>query len=230
MDKDLAQEAISAAFDGDWQKAVNINLKIITSDPTDVDALNRLARAYAETGDLKKARTTAQRAIKIDPFNTIAIKALDKYKKLKKGETYTQHPQRPEAFLEEPGKTKIVSLIHLGSSGILAKLDSADEVKLNTHSHRVSITTLGGSYVGRLPDDVSAKLKKLNKLGYEYQAFVKSADKNEVEVFIRETLRPAKLDDFPSFPSDRIDYVSFTSPELVHKKEEIEILEEEVEE
>jgi tetratricopeptide (TPR) repeat protein len=238
MDSDLAQEAINAALNGKWNQAIEFNSRLLTSNPGDIDSLNRLARAYAETGDLKKAKITCQKVLKLDTFNTIARHALEKWKTLRKSsgtlgsrlaETYSAPPSGPQTFLEEPGKTKIVSLLFLGGPKILAKLDAADEVKLDSHSHRVIITTTDGKYVGRLSDDLSARLKRLIKFGNEYQAYIKSVMPNEVKVLIREVKRSKKISDVQSFPIEKIDYVSFTPPELVHKKDEL-MVEEEVDE
>lgn len=220
MDTDLAQEAISCALTGKWREALKINKKILQSDTRDVDALNRLARAYAELGELDSAKKSAQKVIKLDPFNAIAQKSLEKWKGLKKGDTYRSNSVTPRTFLEEPGKTKIITLMHLGSPKLISKLDSADEVILNTRSHRVTVCTEDSKYIGKLPDDLSARLRRLIKLGNEYQAFIKSANKNEVKIFIREIKRSAKLTDIPSFSPDKIEYISFTPPELVHKKDE----------
>lgn len=218
---DLAQQAILSALSCNWEKAIKLNQEILKEYPSDVDALNRLARAQSELGELNKARNTAQKVIKIDPFNTIAIKALSRWKNLQKVEVYASTPTKAYMYLEEPGKTKIICLIHLGSEKILANLDAGDEVLLNTHSHRVSITTLDGKYVGRLPDNLSARLRNLINMGNTYKTFIKSITCSEVKVFIREIERSAKLADIPSFSSEKIDYISFTPPELVHKKEDL---------
>jgi tetratricopeptide (TPR) repeat protein len=221
MEKDLAQEAIELALSGKWDKAVKINLVILEENLKDIEALNRLARAYSELGNISKARKAAKDVLKIDPFNTIANKALDKWKGLKRGETYKSGPSSAQSFLEEPGKTKIINLLHPGAPEIIAKLDSGDEVKLNTHSHKVSVCTKDGKYVGKLPDDLSARLRKLIKYGNAYKAYVKSVNKKEIRVFIRETMRVPKLADIPSFSTDKIDYISFTPPELVHKRGDV---------
>lgn len=220
MEIDLAQKAVSAALSGDWSQALKLNKKILTENPKDIDALNRLARAYAEIGNIKKAKDSAEKVLKLDPFNPIASKCLAKWKGLTKGEATGTGPTSGEAFLEEPGKTKIVSLLHLGDSKILAKLDSGDEVYLTPYAHRVSATTYDGKYIGRLPDDLAARLRHFMKYGNEYQVLIKSIAPSEVKVFIRETKRAPDLSDVASFSAERIDYVSFTPPELVHKKEE----------
>ncbi len=218
---DLAQQAILSALSCKWESALKINEEIIKENPSDVDALNRLARALAELGKFKKARETAQKVIRLDPFNTIALKALSKWKNLQKGKTYSSPPTEAHIFLEEPGKTKIISLLHLGSTDVLANLDAGDEVSLNTRSHRVSVILSDGKYIGRLPDNLSARLRKLINMGNVYQTIIKSITCTEVKVFIREVKRSAKLIDIPSFSGEKIDYISFTPPELVHNKEYI---------
>jgi tetratricopeptide (TPR) repeat protein len=215
MNDDLARDAITFALNANWEKALQTNLHILQRDSSDVDALNRLARSYAELGNFVKARESVQKVLKIDQFNKIAQKSLERWKGLKNGEAISSGPTSPQAFLEEPGKTKIVELMHLGSSETMAELDAGDEVKHNCHAHRVSIETNSGKYVGRLADDLSARLRRLVQFGYEYRMFLKSVDKNEIKVFIREIKRPAKLSDMPSFPAEKVNYISFTPPELI---------------
>lgn len=228
MDIDLAQKAISAALDANWKEAVTLNQQILKTSAEDIDALNRLSRAFAELGNIKKAKRLAEKALKLDPFNSIAAKALAKWKGLKKGEPLGSNLTGADAFLEEPGKTRMLSLIHLGDAKLIAKLDAGDTVRLTPHSHRVSVITMDGKYIGRLPDDISARLRKLIALGNEYSILVKSTVSSDVKIFIREVKRATKLSETPSFPPEKIDYISFTPPELVHKKEVLAVpLEEE---
>lgn len=227
MDSNLAQKAISFALKGEWEKASELNKQIIKDNPKDIDALNRLARSYAELGDIKNAKLTARKSLKIDPFNNIALKSLEKWKTLKKGESIQTKSPSAQSFLEEPGKTKLVNLLHVCGADILAKLDAGDEVKINTYGHRITITTHDGKYIGKLPDDLSAHMRKLIKFGNEYSAFIKNIDtKGLIRIFIKEIKRGEKLADIPSFTSEKIDYISFTPPELVHKRETVEIEEE----
>jgi tetratricopeptide (TPR) repeat protein len=218
MDLNLAQKAISLAISGKWDIALELNKEIFKKNPNDIDCINRIARAYAELGDLKNARTYAKKAIKLDPFNNIAIKSLDKWRSLKQGDMLKTTVSSAEAFLEEPGKTKIVSLMHVGNSDILAKLDSGDELQINTHGHRITITSSDGKYIGKLPDDLSAHLRNLIKFGNKYKCIVKAINKSDIKVIIRETKKSEKLKDIPSFSPEKIDYISFTPPELVHNK------------
>ena len=110
-----------------------------------------------------------------------------------------------------------------GPQRLLNNLDSGDEVRLNPHGHRLSVLTPGGKYVGKLPDDIAAKLKSMMKMGNIYSAVIKSVIENEVKVFIREVKTCPALSDVPSFSTEKIDYISFTPPEFVHRKEDIEL-------
>lgn len=218
MDNNLAQVAIQQALAGNWKEAIKVNKSILKDDKTDVDALNRIARAYAEEGDLSKAKTHAKKVLKIDKNNSIAQKALSKWNLIKKNDTYKSGPTQAQVFLEEPGKTKIVNLINIGDVKLLSSLDAGDCLKMKSHGHKISICSNDNKYVGRLPDDLSSRLKTLLKHGYEYKVYIKTSNKDEVKVFIREAVRGQKTKDIPSFTSDKIEYISFTPPELVHKK------------
>ena len=228
MDIDLAQKAISAALLGNWGEALKLNLKIVAQSPKDIDALNRLARCHAELGQARRAVATCQKALKIDPFNSIALKSMKKWKTLRPVERQNgQAAPSAELFLEEAGRTKLVSLLHVGDQKTLATLDSGDEVKLNPKSHRIPVLSPEGKYVGRLPDDISSRLRKLIEAGGIYKVLIKSINAQDVTVFIREIRKAESFKNSPSFPSEKIEYVSFTPPELVHKKGPVPVIVEE---
>ncbi|MEK7550748.1 MAG: hypothetical protein AAB535_03110 [Patescibacteria group bacterium] len=214
METALSQKAIQEALSGNWNEALKSNFLILKENPKEVDALNRCARAHKELGQILKARQFAHKVLKIDSVNPIALKCLERWKTLKTTDKSFPSSISTESFLEEPGITKIVPLMHLGDIQVLAKLDSGDEVNFQVHPHRVSVITQDKKYIGRLPDDLSARLRKLIKLGNIYQVLVKNVEGHDVKIFIREL----KTTGIPSFPIEKIEYVSFTAPELVHKE------------
>lgn len=216
MDTSAAQTAIAFALAGKWEDAAAANLNILKLNPNDTEALCRLTRAYFETGKISEAKKTAGQVIEIEPGNQIAQKFIEKIKLIKKSNLPVSSPTCNESFLEEPGKTKIVGLVNLGNPEIFVKLDPGEEVKLVAYSHKVSVNSSGGEYVGRLPDDIAARLKDLIKKGNKYQTLVKCASCKEVTVFIREIEKSKNTNGSLSFPPEKIDYVSFTPPELVH--------------
>jgi tetratricopeptide (TPR) repeat protein len=215
---DLSQKAIKLALSCKWEEAIKVNEEILKSDKKDVDALNRLARAYAEIGKITKAKKVCKNVLKIEPSNSIAQKALIRYKKSKSNsKTLADKSAKASDFLEEPGKTKIVSLLNVGDSKIISSLDAGDEVSMTTHSHRVCITNLNGKYLGRLPDDLAARLKTLVKGGNKYEIYVKTIEEDNLKIFIKEVYRGKDFINTPSFSAERIEYISYAPPELVNK-------------
>lgn len=209
MEISLAQQAINLALLGKWEEATVINLQILVSDPKNIDALNRLARTYAEVGKIDLAKNTAERVLEIDPNNTIAIKCLDKWKMMKKGDVHFTKTSSAGVFLEESGKTKLITLVNPGDRKVFAGLDSGDEVKILSHAHTVSIATQDGKYIGKIPDDSALKIRNAIKSGAKFQVYIKSIDLKDITIFIRSSIF--------LFPVEKLDYVSFTPPELVHK-------------
>jgi len=226
---DNAQKAISLALLGNWEEAIKVNLSIIKENPDDIDSLNRIGRAYCEIGKISKAKSFFKKALSIDPFDPIAQKAYEKLKKIKsKSSLGIIKTSDPTTFLEEPGKTKVVSLINLGQCQLLNRLETGEEVSLTTHAHRVCITTLDKKYIGKLPDDLAARIKILVAGGNEYKTYIKSVDKSNVRIFIKEIKKSKEFSNISSFPSEKMDYIPYAPPELINKeKPKIEHIEEE---
>lgn len=211
---DLAQRAIEEALRGNWNSAANLNKEILSQTPKDCEALNRLARAELELGRLSRAKTTYKKVLRIDPYNTIAQKALERLgnvKRVKKPKNGQLSPTEA-SFLEEPGKTKMVTLIHLGAKSVLTSLLSGDPIILSPHSHRVSVLTPDRRYVGRIPDDLSRRLIKLTRAGNEYLSLVRTSSPTTVRIFIRETKHSEKLKE-PSFPVEKNNYAALDQEE-----------------
>lgn len=203
MDINLVDQAISAALKCNWEEAIKINEQIVNEDPENTDALNRLARAHYENGNVKKAKEISKKVLSIEPSNKIAEKALDKYKNNKGGTTSEgNHNINMSDFIEDTGTTKQTTLLNLCSDEIISSLDSGDEVLLSTHSHRVTVTTLKNRYLGKVPDDLSAKLRSLTKNGYKYRVLVKSVDKQSLKILIKEIKRGKGFENVKSFPHE----------------------------
>jgi hypothetical protein len=223
---DLNQQAIQASLTRDWKLAIKLNQQILRLNPQDLDALNRLAKALLYSGLKTKAEATYKKVLRIDKYDSIALKGLENLKTYKVDRKKENQPtiDYASAFLEEPGTTKSVNLIRLGDANILVHLQPGDEVKLQAREHCISILNSGNEYLGRLPDDLTCRLRPLIKSGNLYQAWVKSLDiqrnnlaNSTIKIFIREVSRSRKFSHTPSFPStEKLTYAAFTPPELVH--------------
>lgn len=206
MDENLSQKAIDLALNCKWNEAVKVNKKILKLNINDIDTLNRLSRSYYEIGDTIKANKTSLKVLKIDPGNNIAIKAIEKYKNSSKNKTnenlsFNQNID-PSVFIEEPGRTKLINLINVGSINTCSCLDSGDEIFIIPHTHKVSLTNSEGKYVGRLPDDLSSKLRRFIKGGNEYKVFVKSVEGKNLKVIVKEVARGLEFKNIQSFPRE----------------------------
>ncbi len=207
MTADLEEQAIKAALNQNWLKAIEINRKIHKDNPKDIPTLNRLGRAFWEMGKIDEANKAYKQAIKIDPFNPIAnknLKRLTGAKKRPHKNSKNDFINSGKVFLEEPGKTKLVRLTRLSSPQILSELDSGDPVFLLIKKRLVSVLDNNKNYLGSIPEDLSQRLIKLIKGGNQYQGFVKSVDRQKLEVFIREISRSRKFIDTPSFPQGKL--------------------------
>lgn len=200
----LSQQAITAALSCNWEEALKINQSIIDLDPKNVDALNRIARAYFELGKLKEAKKYYETALEQDPYNQIAakfIKRIDTFSK-KGSKIILPHSStqiNSDLFIEEPGKTKLVSLLKVAEPQKISLLSAGTLVNLVVKNRGVSVTDQGSEYLGVLPDDLSHRLIRLIKGGNKYQAIIKNIKPNGISIIVREVFRSSRFRNQPSF-------------------------------
>lgn len=196
----LEKKAIEAAVRGAWQKAIDLNSKILKKNAKNIPALNRLARAYWETGNLASTKKIYQKVLKFDQYNPIATKNLKRLaNRGKNSSAKSKKLLSPEVFLEEPRKTKLVQVIRLTSPQRLAEIDNGDEVFLVLRKRFITVANQNGVHLGSLPEDLSQKLTPLIRSGNRYKAFVKNAEYNKLEILIREISRSQRFKNLPSF-------------------------------
>lgn len=190
MYQELARKAIQAALSHDWETAVSVNLEILSDSPEDVDALNRISQAYMRIGNFSDARDTAMKVFEIDPLNSIAAKCIDRCELLEGRENEYFESLSPaqlqDLFIEEPGKTKIVSLINICEASNLAILCPGQLVNLIPRQRRVIVTSGSDSYIGKLPDDLSIRIIYFVNQGRQYTSHIKSVARDDVKIFIRD--------------------------------------------
>ncbi len=188
---DLNTQAITAATKGDWTLAIDLNKKIISTNPKDTATLNRLGRAYTAIGELNHAQKTYQKVLSIDPQNSIAIKNLEKLNNLKP-HTQTQSLNKTtvanqELFIKKPGVTKLVNLVNLGSSEVIASLSCGDTIKIHFSKRTISVLDHLDRHIGKLPDDMAFRFNQLAKNGYYFSGCIKETSSTKVQIMIQET-------------------------------------------
>lgn len=216
----LTHQAIQAALDNNWPKAIAINLQILQQKPQDIEALSRLAKAYIQQNQNKLAAKTYRQVLKLDRFNPIAKAQLDQ---LKNHQTSFRKKKnhlalKPSLFLEEAGKTKEIILVNLAQDKALLGLSVGDPLKIIPRKKSISIYSQNNDFLGKIPDDLAFRLIKLIKNGNQYQALVKSSGEKSLTIFMRETKQGLKNKSQPSFPVPAEQYQSSALPHLIQRE------------
>ncbi len=214
----LAKSAIDAALSGNWKEAIKINLSILKQDAHDIEALNRLGRAFMEVGLKSKAENSYKKVLRLDKFNAIATRNLAHLKTSRVNhQAVGSFTHSLPMFLEEPGVTKTVQPIRPGDTKIVSRLHPGDPVRIAVRQHNVVIISSTNEYLARFPDDLASRLRTLIQAGNTYSANICSID--PLKIFVRETHRAAKYRHTPSFPlTEKLTYAAFTPPELIHEE------------
>jgi len=202
-----SRKAISLAMEGRWHEAVAANLSIIESSPCDVDAYNRLGRAYMELGEYAAARESYSRAYELDPYNSISEKNLRRLSQL--GEGIGHKPPSfsrldPEHFIEEPGKAGVVSLQQEAPRETWASMVAGEKVNLEIEGPSLRVVNDRGEYLGLVDSRQGQRLIKLMRGGNIYSAKIISATGTKA-IIIREEYKHPSQQGTISFPSRYID-------------------------
>jgi hypothetical protein len=181
-----AQQAIQAAKNQNWPEAIALNQQILADNPQDIPALIRLGVAQAQIQELKEAKKAFEKVVELDKSNLLARKHL---LKLKNNQTISLSTlPANEEFIEEPGKTKTAELHRLASKEQLDKFRVGQVCQLKPKSRFISVE-IDKTYLGSLPEDLSARLSKLMQTGNEYACYIRSLSPTSCTVFIKETIR-----------------------------------------
>lgn len=202
--------AIALAMQGRWREAAAANQSLIESFPNDVDAYNRLGRAYMELGEYSRAREAYRRAVELDPYNTIAKKNLHRLSQLGEGVAGSEeafHRVEPQHFIEETGKAGVVNLYHLAPREILAKMVAGDRVDLRMDGSTLMAQDGCGEYLGQVESKYGQRLVKLMKGGNKYTATIISSTEEMVIIIIREVYQDPSQAGQLSFPAKEFERI-----------------------
>jgi tetratricopeptide (TPR) repeat protein len=196
-----SKQAITLAMQGRWREAVASNQEIIASFPHDVDAYNRLGRAYIELGDYAQAKEAYERAIELDPYNVIAQKNLRRLPYLGEGGAEVDSDRaEPQLFIEETGKAGVVSLYRLAPAAVLARMAAGNKAQLKLDGSGMAVVNARGEYLGQVEPRHAQRLAKLMQGGNQYAAAIVSATEDRVLVIIREVYQDPSMAGQLSFP------------------------------
>ena len=199
----FADQAVQAALEADWTRAVDLNTRIIEANADDLEARNRLGRALLETGKLEEAKASYAEVLKAEPNNPIAIRNLARLATLIEHKTkinMTKSKTQPRLFIEDMGKTGILRLINPAPAHIVAKYSPGAEAELRERDGLIAVHARDGELLGFLEPKVGRRLLDLINTGNQYVVAVVSNDQQNPRVAIRETLQSPENAQRISFP------------------------------
>jgi tetratricopeptide (TPR) repeat protein len=212
-----SKEAIDLAMQARWQEAVSINREIVQDFPEDVDAYNRLGRAYMELGKYKQAREAYKSAVKLDPYNAIASRNIRRLNDIKESDGYEVEAVKvePQQFIEEIGKAGVVTLNDLAPKEKRARVVAGDRVYLKANGSILTVESSRGEYIGRVEPKHAQRLARLMQGGNQYSATVVRSTAETMTVMIRETFQhqsqagklsfpPKGMEEFRTYATDKL--------------------------
>ena len=228
LKRQLAEQAISQAANGQWSEAAETNIRLLEMG-ADAEAENRLAKSYWEQGELGSAREHYQAALALDPTNRIAERNIDRLRTLlvAAGEKTVAAKASSKApvriFVEETGKTGFAHLLDLPDARKLAQVNPGDTVELTPEGNRL-IASSNGIRIGVVEPRVAARLLKLIADGNKYLAGVTSLGAVDVRIIIREIYQDPRNYGKVSFPTaaKSTDLRPYTKGTLLREDEDLE--------
>jgi hypothetical protein len=204
--RQLVERSIELAMHSAWEEAVDTNRRLVQEFEPDVEAWNRLGRAYAELGRIGEARDAYNRALSVEPNNVIAQRNVHRLSLIKDDvvQVSRDHHDAVDArfFIEETGKTVARSIFTAVPQDTLANISAGDRLQLTPRDDLVVVSTMSGTILGTLDGKLSARLIELLAGGNQYAAAVVRVEGRYIRVMIRETYQAPQLTGRVSFPPE----------------------------
>ncbi len=202
--KTQTDAAIACALAQDWGKAVEANRAVLQIAPSNIEALNRLAKALLELGELAEARDAVDGALQIDSANTIARRNRDRLEHVA-GAAKSSTPRKvisAHLLMSETGKSTIATLIDATDRTAVGHLSSGEALTLSREANRLLVHSSRGEPVGRVHPRLAQRIFSLMDAGNQYEAaFLRDHPKEGVQVIIGEVYQHPSQEGRPSFPS-----------------------------
>jgi tetratricopeptide (TPR) repeat protein len=201
---------------------------LLSSDPNDVETLNRLAKAYFENGEIDNAEQTYQRVLEISEHNPIARRMVSLIARTRLAPAKTREFVDMRMFAIETGKSTLTSL-HIDTDAEISLVPGEKlTLRANTQSTGNAKPDIENEFpaksflddaialdvydcndvnLGRLDPRLAARLIRFMKLGNEYTAAVLSLNekRDQIQIVIRESHRNPDNRHEVSFPGKLID-------------------------
>ena len=207
--KTQTDSAIACALAQDWGRAVQANRAVLRFTPNNIEALNRLAKALLELGELADAREAVDGALLLDPANTIARRNRDRLEHAESAagvevatpDTTTRNAYSGHLLMSETGKSTTTTLIDATDRTAVGHLGSGEALTLSNEGNRLLVHSSRGEPVGRVHPRLAKRILSLMKAGNRYEAaFLRDHPNEGVQVIIGEVYQHPSQKGRPSFP------------------------------
>jgi hypothetical protein len=203
--RQLEEMARDLAGESRWAEAITVNQQLIERTPKDVNAFNRLGKAYFELHKYRSAYEAYTTAAAIDPANVIAQRNLSRIEPLKEIEEdgdveAMQQVIRPGIFIEEVGKTYVDDLVNVAGQEVLTELSSGNQLTIQVEGDDVSVIDRTGRYIGQFEPRLAKRLIELLEIGNRYEVYVTSSSGQSARVIVREVYKQPAMGNRLSFP------------------------------
>ncbi len=204
--KDRAKRAVELAMGNRWEDAIAMNQSVLKDFPEDLEAFNRLGKAFSELGRNSDAIESFEKALALSPHNGIARKNLDRLSRLRNDEesvtvSIAGSKSVNRVFIEESGKSGVTSLLNLAMPKVLVKLAPGHIVQLKIDGNKLNVENSAGDPIGRVEPKLASRLVRLINGGNEYEATVTSTSVQALSIMVRESYKHPSQASIVSFPS-----------------------------
>lgn len=204
LKKQWTDLAIKQAQTSEWEEAVLTNKNILNLFPGEIEAYNRLGKAYSELGQYGEARESYKQTLVYNPKNIIAKKNLDRLELLE--ESPVQIPAGtgridPQLFIGETGKTGVTELLTSATGSVLARVAVGDKVQLHQIGHTILVRNSAGDDLGQLETRLANRLITFMEGKNRYAAAILGIENGQIRLIIREEYQHPSMFGKVSFPS-----------------------------
>tara|TARA_B100000949_G_scaffold60093_1_gene53130 strand:+ start:190 stop:1218 length:1029 start_codon:yes stop_codon:yes gene_type:complete len=229
--EDRTKRAVQYAVNFSWKEAAEMNQMIIEDFPWDLEAYNRLGKAFLELGKNRKASDAFRCALVISPRSPIASKNLDRLEKLSRsaGSKSVESQSQAINFIEETGKTGVTKLVNVPRDLDFSILVSGHSVELFLNGKGMRVRTKAGEEIGTVEAKIGSRLRRLMEGGNKYEASITSASDSNISVIIREVYRDpsqahtssfiGKAEGLPTIPNTSAGYLINDGDKLANLKD-----------
>jgi hypothetical protein len=219
MRRQLAEQAINLAMESKWEEAAQVNRQVLSIDPRNADAYNRLGKALTELGRYGEARAAYSRTLELDAANSIAKKNLSRLQALGDVAAPTEGRQKvdPDLFIEETGKTGTTQLQNVDPEA-LKVMAAGDLVHLRERDNQLQVVEPAGGYLGTIEPRLALRLINFMKSGNQYAAAIASVSPSgdAARVIVKETFQSPENAGKLSFPATAPDgFRAYTKDSLL---------------